>query len=732
MAKNKKIIDGIRKRQKVNFVVNRVKKNIILNSSRKQTQGISKYFFSYLKKARKLFLVVDLKRYWNESVVYVKSFRDRANTYLHRNQFVFTNFSIGILLGSILITIVLGVWLTGIKLTGMKDGIVYAAGEGIDGLKSGVEKLKEENFSVAEYNFAKAETNFVKIQNDLEKLGQGNKFLDGSLPGDQYKNVENLLTAMTGLSKGAKLLSKAIGDFSADESGKFSPMLLSSILEKNNDVDVFVEIEKIKSIVKQSSQEFERAYLAINNVDENLVPAKYRLILNEAKKDAPRYLGIMRAFNSLMANDEELLGKNIPAKYLLLFQNNNEIRPTGGFIGSYGIAEMNQGKMENLFFDDIYNPDGQMLEQINPPYPINMMTPVWAMRDSNWNPDFRLSADNAVRMFEKEGGYSVDGVIAFTPEIITRLLVLVGPIEMKDYDVILDENNFIDIVQQKVELDYDKEQNQPKKILADLLPILMKKMSELPNEKKKLLWQTVLDLLNEKHILIYSYNPEIENLIVSAGWAGEMKQTDDQTDYLSIVNANIGGRKSDAYMRQAVKQSININEQGEILVDLEITRKNIRGWEWPNYSNYDYMRVYVPRGCELLSVEGFVNPEGMIFTENGFLVYDKNSGQANKEQTKVYQENGKTVFANWVITDPWGVSVAKYQYKLPFKIKSGEYNLFLQKQSGQVSVDYMLVIDYLGKELLNSSQTVEKTANGEYVLKNDLAKDVSLESSFRI
>ncbi len=610
------------------------------------------------------------------------------------------------------------------NLWGVKNRIVEAAENGVDSMKSGVEEIKKENFGEAAEDFAAANLAFVDIKRELGRLGQDNNFLAGSIAEDEYKNITLTMDGMIAVSRGAKLLSLGLKEVADYSNGDFSGLLVGILTNKEGSENILPVVDKASDYFAKSAQELENGVGLFSQVDENRVPQAYKKWFDLLKQDAPRYMSLLQGMDSFFQNLDQLLGREMPVSYLMLFQNYNEIRPTGGFIGSYGLVNFQDGKMTKLFFDDIYNPDGQMLEKITPPYPISMMTTRWEMRDSNWNPDFPTSAVNAVRMYEKEGGFTVDGVVAFTPEVVSRFLTLTGPVEMKNYGTTLDENNFTTEIQKEIELEYDPVENKPKKILADLLPILMERLANLSEEQKESFWQTMLDLLTEKHIMVYSFNPKIEQLITDVGWGGEMKEVDNRSDYLSIVHSNIGGRKSDLYIKEAVRQSTTVAENGDCVVEVEITRKNTEDWTWPNYSNYDYVRVYVPEGSELLSVDGFVNPEGMVI-QDGVIGYDKTTGEVGLGNTKVYVENGKTVFANWMVTDPWSASTAKYTYKLPFKINDN-YSLYYQKQSGRREIDYLFKFVPGGSRKVTKINKDIVNNQGEYFWRDDGKKDLSI------
>ncbi|MDP2933693.1 MAG: DUF4012 domain-containing protein, partial [bacterium] len=137
-----------------------------------------------------------------------------------------------------------------------------------------------------------------------------------------------------------------------------------------------------------------------------------------------------------------------PKTYLLLFQNNRELRATGGFIGTYGLATFQSGKLTNLKIETVYNPDGQLKKTIPPPGPLQrFLTSRWAMRDSNWFFSFPDSARKAGEFLKLETGVAADGVIAITPRLFENLLRLTGPISMPAYGVVLTAENFVDQVQ---------------------------------------------------------------------------------------------------------------------------------------------------------------------------------------------------------------------------------------------------------------------------------------------
>lgn len=457
-------------------------------------------------------------------------------------------------------------------------------------------------------------------------------------------------------------------------------------------------------IFQKSHEKLQEISGLLDNADKNLakvniddIPTDQKDKVVAFKNDLPK---IKETINGFLDNSQvftDFLGGNGPRKYLFLFQNNQEMRATGGFIGTYGIMDIFNGRIKKFFVDGIFNPDGQLKEKVVPPAPIQKISAAWSLHDSNWFPDFPKSAEKAAWFYGKTGGPTVDGVIAMTPTVMQKLLEITGPIEMPEYGVTVDKDNFIEKIQYEVEDNYDKSLNQPKKILADLAPELLDRIFNLKDFSKISQVVNVLaQSLNEKHILIYSRNYDIEQKLSQSGWSGEI--LNNSKDYLSVINTNINGYKTDGVIDEKIEHSAEIQSDGSVVDTLMITRHHNGGnkeFDWWNKVNADYMRVYVPKGSTLISAEGqtreFNSPpldynalgfkkDPQVQMEEESMKIDENSG------TRIYEDSGKTVFANWVYVSPQETVVVKYKYLLPFKIMEGKnsdsYSMLVQKQSG--------------------------------------------------
>ncbi|MDZ4385485.1 MAG: DUF4012 domain-containing protein, partial [Candidatus Moranbacteria bacterium] len=432
----------------------------------------------------------------------------------------------------------------------------------------------------------------------------------------------------------------------------------------------------------------------------------------ELKSQLPETNRFLTEFISNSQIFTDVLGGNGMRKYLFLFQNNQEMRATGGFIGTYGVLDIFNGNVRNFFIDGIYNPDGQLREKVIPPVPIQKISAAWSLHDSNWFPDFPKSAEKAAWFYEKTGGPTVDGVITMTPTVMQKMLEITGPIELPEYGVTVDKDNFVEKIQYEVEVDYDKELNKPKQILADLAPKILDKLFNARNFSDIVRTMSVLsESLDEKQILIYSKNSEIEKVLSEQGWSGEILDT--QKDYVSVVNTNINGYKTDGVVDEKIEHRAEIQSDGSVVDTLIITRHHNGGsldHDWWNKVNADYMRVYVPKGSILLSAEGqtreYNTPpldyHALAFKQDAQVRMEEDSLEIDEESgTKIYEDSGKTVFANWVYVSPQETVVIKYKYLLPFKLgmdgkgkPADAYSLLAQKQAGSLGSAFTAEIAY--------------------------------------
>lgn len=351
-------------------------------------------------------------------------------------------------------------------------------------------------------------------------------------------------------------------------------------------------------------------------------------------------------------------------KYLVLFQNNAELRPAGGFIGSFAVITFRNFQIEKIDFNaNIYTLDQKYVTEnkIEPPEPFKIITDFkYGMRDSNFAVSFPESAKKVEWFYNQESGDQVDGVIALNASVIRDLMARTGPVKLGNGTEI-SASNFFTEINTAVEKDYYSDttnwtENQPKEVLAEMMPIVFNKAL---SQNKIELGKFFLSKLKEKQILFYTNNAETEAAILTENWGGNVR--DSSSDYLQVNNANIGGAKSSLNIKESVNYNVGSGNEG-LLADLTLIRSHTGTNIWPDGVNRNWTQILTPKGSVIQAAE-----------LNGIDVL---------KDVKVEEVAGKTVFGLWINTVPGASNVLNLKYILP--ISGSDYQLLAQKQSGNL------------------------------------------------
>ena len=576
----------------------------------------------------------------------------------------------------------------------LKERVMTEGEDGYDALLLAAQSLKAKEYDVAIQQFDAAAQSFDRARGELPLFRGVLVDVIGFIPGlSRVASGQHVIEAGRYFALAGKPLSQLVESLahSKDAYAQGEKISLIQLFEQSKE-----PLHQARKLLEQAEQEL--AQVVIDDVPEG----KREKFLS-VRTNLPMALGLLSGFEKNEVLLEELLGGNGPRTYLFLLQNNQELRATGGFIGTYALVDVNQGVIRRFFVDGIFNPDGQLKENIVPPKPIQKISAGWSLHDSNWFPDFPASAEKAIYFYEKTGGPTVDGVITLTPTVMQKLLLVVGPITLPQYGLTVDAENFIPVVQEQVEVKYDKELNEPKKILVDLSRALFEKVFSLQDrETLRRISEALLAGLNEKHILIYMRHPETETLVDEIGWSGRVLET--PKDYLSVIHSNINGYKTDGVIDEHIRHQAKIEDDGSIIDTVTITRTHRGGdtpYDWWNKVNADYLRVYVPKGSELLSSKGTtwefpeapLDYERLGFKHDNDVVREEAGTSIDKKSgVRISEDAGKTVFGAWVYVSPKESVTVEYQYRLPFRIdmkglesgKADSYAVLYQKQSGSL------------------------------------------------
>lgn len=582
----------------------------------------------------------------------------------------------------------------------IKAKVLASANKAVGNLLSAQTFLEERNIPEAQHAFSEAGQNFLTAQSDLSAV---NSFLleaAGVLPNQSARlaaSGQHLIRAGELSSRLGEQLSGALV-LPTGQTPTVSAILQHFVVQAEPALPVAQELEQEMSKVKVGA-----------------LPQQYQAQFTDFSHKVKFIASSLEEAIRLAKQANLFLGEKMDKRYMLVFQNNTEKRGPGGFIGSFALVDIRRGEITKLTVPKggTYDTEAGLTHLVTAPEPLHLLNPLWHFWDANWWPDWPTSAKKLMWFYENSNGPTVDGVISLTPTVLERVLGVIGPIDMtKDYGVVIDEHNFWSVTQTFSE-QKPHVTTEPKKIIGDLINRLMEEVPKRMTPEKTVQLITVLEqALEEKQILPYFTDPDLEQTVQELGWSGSIANT--KGDYLMVVNSNIGGQKTDKVITENLNHQARILPDGGIIDTLTIRRQHegVKGETFVGVRNVDWLRVYVPEGSRLLSATGFRTPDGALFEaadpsweSDPDLALENAATLDSESLTKVYTEHGKTVFANWSMVDPGETETITLQYELPFVIKhpppqtgwrgwlerwlhtesSLEYSLLAQKQPGALT-----------------------------------------------
>jgi hypothetical protein len=307
-----------------------------------------------------------------------------------------------------------------------------------------------------------------------------------------------------------------------------------------------------------------------------------------------------------------------PHTFLVLFQNNAELRPSGGFLGSYATLTASSGRIRSFAFgQNIYTLDKLLpTPREKPPLSLQSITTHWDFQDSNIGTGFLADSTDSVAAFYKEATHApVDGCIYIDTSVLEDLLALTGPLALPDADhTIVDSNSVRLALTNEVEKKYfqnadNQAANQPKQIIADLMPLLVAKVMATPGALGKMSGLLAQDI-HDKSIQISSPHTVLKP-ILEALLPGDAPPP--SGNWLKIINTNIGGQKSSLNVWQDVRIRQDASpSSAKTTEDVTITRQHRGTGVWPDADNRNFMEAYIPSNAEVVSLPRTIGGDSQL------------------------------------------------------------------------------------------------------------------------
>jgi hypothetical protein len=425
---------------------------------------------------------------------------------------------------------------------------------------------------------------------------------------------------------------------------------------------------------------------------------------------------ILGPYRSFFWNIPYLSGFFGNQSYLVLLQNNNELRPTGGFITAVAEVNMLFGVPDIKVFDSyqVPNPPSRIAAPEAFEYFIGQNDQFFAgltLRDANFSPDFPSSAQSVINLYQE--GFpekNIDGVIALDFSVIESLLDLYGPITVEE--VTFTKENFF-IKSQRISKDIDthnkEELNNRKNVLKPFTQGLVKRVMANPTQWGQLL-RKMDSLTSQKHIQIYSVYQSLQEKLEREGQSPRIKHQNPESDFLHVNVANIGGRKADRYVTKDIKYTANFSDPNNEYAQLEISLDHMGSYNIQSDIYQAYIRVYTPATSKLLSSSG-----------------------TDLRSTQSFSDLELSVFSDYVRLKPGEKRVLTYKYRLPETVIAENYQLDLVKQPGIQSQYWQVAVKQQNDSTMQNLYLNQNTI--EMSLRENLAiwrGEIQTDSRFHV
>ncbi len=453
--------------------------------------------------------------------------------------------------------------------------------------------------------------------------------------------------------------------------------------------------------------------------------------LSNSGQDVPDLLSQNASLFAFSSVAPDILGYTSEKNYLLLFQNNGELRPTGGFIGSIGELTLNKGKIEQLSIKDVYDVDGQLKTHVEPSYVIRRyLQPHLYLRDSNFSLDFQNAASTSALLYKLSTGKEVDGVIAIDYEVLKEIIASIGPLNLADYQKTLTKDNAFDFIHNTIESTFFPGSTQKKDLLTAVMNQIIIKLETDKNAASKLV--TLLPkLMEEKHLLFAFRDESVQSLFTTLGYAGtfsdtRMKEKGVVQDIFAINEANIGVNKANTHIKRSVTYNASIQKEA-LVSDATISLANTGQQE-----NYQvYLRIITPENSQLQSVtiDGVAQKITPAITDPA----EYESPRFKKPvELELDTTHATTYTAYGFITTVAKNTIQKIRvtYASPLTDSSfSQYSLLVIKQPGITSMPFTLQLHYPPElKVENSTHTI--LGSSQVSQQQEIVKDTLFKFSF--
>jgi hypothetical protein len=481
------------------------------------------------------------------------------------------------------------------------------------------------------------------------------------------------------------------------------------------------------------------------------LPWRVRQLIETSDELMPAAQGGLRLAPTLPA----ILGQDGPRRYLLLAQNEDEIRATGGFITGAGLLTIQNGQIIDLSVMDSNLVDNWREKPYDfPPQPFYdyMGLELFLFRDANFWPDFPTSAQKALELYEYgQDSPPLDGVIAIDQEFLRLLVEATGPVPVPGTNQTINANNLVRTLQEARNIQEGQEVGEwvsnRKSFLSGFASAILAKFETGVSSINPVKLAGNLGAAAEtRHLSIYLRDPAAAVALAETGWDGALT-THPPGDFLMAIDTNMGYNKVNLFIERSISYELNLADGSSPRATTTLNYRHtgqpqsepcLQGVdeEFELASDYlsladkcywNYVRVYTPAGSQLIDSSRQVVPGETMF----------NGVSWDRTAETVEEHEGLTTFATFMLLPQSEEATITFEYELPGNIISTAdglhvYELKVNKQPGMQTEPLSISVKLPpGASLRDVSPASAQVEGSVIVFRTDLDSNVVLTISYQ-
>jgi LPXTG-site transpeptidase (sortase) family protein len=421
-----------------------------------------------------------------------------------------------------------------------------------------------------------------------------------------------------------------------------------------------------------AADKLEASSAALSNIATDQLDPSSADSVQTLRERLPSAISSLRESATLL----DMLGASGERHFLLISQNPDELRATGGYIGSAGVVALGDGTARLLEYGSsrIYDTSPDL--RVDTPAPFDTyLGPYWEFAGANWKASFPDVARQLAYFYGLARPDSqLDGVIALDQVGMERLLEVVGPVDVPDYGEQVSADQVQAALDRHVHAGDGNDEVGRKQFTAALSTAVLQRVLTAPRADVPRLVEAVRGLLDQQHLIVSAFDPGASEVLARHHWDGSILPADQ--DALMVVDSQITPSKQSQAIDRNVAYHVDLSNPASPQAEVDVTYVNhsapvVNVTYIPDYRTF--VRVYAPAGAQLTGAQGL------------------------SADPTTSQECGRAVFGGEVLIPQGGTVAVSFSYLLPPGVVGGSgYGLLLQQQPGVPRGDVSVAVNAAG------------------------------------